>query len=495
MTYDGSSRAAGITLYVNGKPVEVETERDHLTESSLPRVVYPGPNNQFSGIEFGRRFREVTLKDGALDEIRIFNRALTPMEIAFLHEKSEALAGAQDAISAKAADLLAANDARVVEAAKALHDAREEENQIVSWQPEVLVMADAPKPRQTYVLSRGLYNVRLDPVDPAPLTQIFPFDPKLPRNRICLAQWLFDSKNPLVARVFVNRMWQMQFGTGIVETADDFGMQGAAPSHPELLDWLAVDFMESGWDVKRLNKMLVMSSTYRQASEANPTLLKKDQHNRLLARGPRFRMSAEQIRDNALAVSGLLVKKIGGPSAYPYQAEGVWVPGVTLYDYPKPEQVPADDQHRRSLYTFIKRNSPPPSMAVFDFSERHETIARRLTSNTPLQALVLMDDPQYVEAFRVLATNVLKEKTETDDQIKLVFRLATRRMPKTAELAALKTYYDNQLAHFATDRKKAEDLVHHGVAPVDATVDTVKMAALTNVTAAVMNTPDAYSIR
>jgi hypothetical protein len=495
MTYDGSSRAAGITLYANGKPVEVETERDHLTESSLPRVVYPGPNNQFSGIEFGRRFREVTLKDGALDEIRIFNRALTPMEIAFLHEKSEALAGAQEAISAKAAELLAVNDTRVVEAAKALHDAREEENQIVSWQPEVLVMADAPKPRQTYVLSRGLYNVRLDPVDPAPLTQIFAFDPKLPRNRIGLTQWLFDPKNPLVARVFVNRMWQMQFGTGIVETADDFGMQGSAPSHPELLDWLAVDFMESGWDVKRLNKMLVMSSTYRQASEANPVLLKKDQRNRLLARGPRLRMSAEQIRDNALAVSGLLVKKIGGPSAYPYQAEGVWVPGVTLYDYPKPEQVPADDQHRRSLYSFVKRNSPPPSMAVFDFSERHETIARRLTSNTPLQALVLMDDPQYVEAFRVLATNVLKEKTEKDDQIKLVFRLATRRMPKTAELAALRTYYDTQLAHFATNRKKAEDLVHIGVAQVDVTVDPVKMAALTNVTAAVMNTPDAYSIR
>jgi hypothetical protein len=206
-------------------------------------------------------------------------------------------------------------------------------------------------------------------------------------------------------------------------------------------------------------------------------------------------MSAEQIRDNALAVSGLLVKKIGGPSAYPYQTEGVWVPGVTLYDYPKPEQVSPDDQHRRSLYSFIKRNTPPPSMAVFDFSERHETLARRLTSNTPLQALVLMDDPQYLEAFRVLATNVLKEKTEKDDQVKLVFRLATRRMPKTAEMAALRTYYDNQLAHFGTDRKKAEELVHIGVAQVDASVDPVKMAALTNVTAAVMNTPDAYSIR
>jgi hypothetical protein len=487
MTYDGSSKAAGITLYVNGKPVDVEIEHDHLTESSLPRVVSP-VFNEFSGIEFGRRFREVTLKDGAIDEIRIFNRALTPVEIAFLHDN------ATGAATDKAADLLVENDSRVVAAAKALQEAREAENQIVSWQPEVLVMAEAPKPRQTYVLSRGLYNVRLDPVDPAPLTQVFPFDPKLPRNRIGLTQWLFDPKNPLVSRVFVNRMWQMQFGAGIVETADDFGIQGSRPSHPELLDWLAVDFIESGWDIKRLNKMIVMSSTFRQASEATPELLKKDQHNLLLARGPRLRMSAEQIRDNALAVSGLLVKKIGGPSAYPYQPEGVWVPGVTLYDYPKPEQLSPEDQHRRSLYTFVKRNTPPPSMAVFDFTERHSTIARRLTSNTPLQGLVLMDDPQYVEAYRVLATNVLKEKTEKDDQIKLVFRLATRRMPKPAEFTALRSYYDNELARFATERKKAEDLVHIGVTPVDPDIDLVKMAALTNVTAAAMNTPDAYSI-
>jgi hypothetical protein len=267
------------------------------------------------------------------------------------------------------------------------------------------------------------------------------------------------------------------------------------PPNQELLDWLAIEFMDKGWDMKHMIRMMVTTSAYRQSSLPRPEVDEIDPDNRLAARQSRFRMEAEQIRDNALAVSGLLVNKIGGPSAYPYQAEGVWVPGVTLYNYPKPEQISPDDQHRRSLYTFVKRNSPPPSMAVFDFSERHGTIAHRLTSNTPLQALVLMDDPQYLEAFRVLATNVLKEKTDKDDQIRLVFRLATRRMPKTAEMAALRTYYDNQLAHFAADRKKAEDLVHMGVAPLDAGVDPVKMAALTNVTAAVMNTPDAYSIR
>jgi len=437
-------------------------------------------------VEFGRRFREVTLKDGAIDELRFFNRALAAEEVSFLHT-GQAAAGDLTEVAIE-------EDARVLSASKALHEAREAENQIVSWLPEVLVMADAPKPRQAYVLSRGLYNVRLDPVQPAPLTQVFGFDAALPRNRIGLSKWLFDPKNPLVARVFVNRLWQMQFGTGIVETSDDFGLQGSRPSHPELLDWLAVDFAESGWDVKRTVKQIAMSATFRQASEASPDLLRLDPHNVLLARGPRLRMSAEQVRDHALAVSGLLVKTIGGPSAYPYQPEGVWVAGVTQYDYPKPDQVTPDNHHRRSLYTFVKRNSPPPSMSVFDFSERHTTIARRLTSNTPLQALVLLDDPQYVEAYRVLATNVLKEMAEPGAQVRQLFRLATRRWPRESELARLTSYYDAELKRFSADTSKVQAVIHIGVTPVDTTVDPVRLAALTNVASAVMNTPDAYSI-
>ena len=252
--------------------------------------------------------------------------------------------------------------------------------------------------------------------------------------------------------------------------------------------------MESGWDIKRLNKMIVMSAGFRQASEATDEMEKRDPQNFLIARGPRRRMSAEQVRDNALAVSGLLVKTIGGPSVYPYQPDGIWAAGTTLYRYPKPEDIPADEQHRRSLYTFLKRNTPPPSMSVFDFSERHASISRRLTSNTPLQALVLMDDPQYLEAYRVLATRVLKDQSDQDAQIRLVFRMATRRRPTDAEMAALRPYYELQLAIFAADKKKAEDLVHAGVQPVDPSVDVGRMAALTNVTAAVMNSPDAYSI-
>jgi hypothetical protein len=493
MAYDGSSRAAGIRLYVNGQAAEADVEHDQLTESSLPRSFSPA-FNQFMGVEFGRRFREVTPRGSGIDEIRFFNRTLTPLEVSYLHKGPAALEAAPATLAPELTELALTNDARVMESAKALYTAREAENQAVSWVPEVLVMADAPQPRQTYVLSRGLYNVRLDPVDPRPLTQIFPFDDKTPRNRIGLAKWLFDPKNPLTSRVFVNRVWQMQFGTAIVETSEDFGMQGSRPTNPGLLDWLAVDFAESGWDVKRLNRMIVMSSTFRQSSDATEEELQKDPKNQLLARGPRMRMSAEQVRDNALAISGLLIKTVGGPSAYPYQPEGIWVPGVTQYTYPKPEEISSDNQHRRSLYTFVKRNTPPPSMSVFDFSERHTTIVRRLTSNTPLQALVLLGDPQYLEAYRVLATNVLKQKTDKDEQIRLVFRLATRRMPSADEMSALRPYYDSEIEKFSVDKQKAAELVKVGVTPVDGSVDVSKLAALTDVTAAVMNTPDAYSV-
>jgi len=493
MTYDGSSRGAGVTLYVNGKAMEVEYEHNQLTQSCLPRSFSPA-FNEFVGVEFGRRFREVTPKDSALDEIRFFNRQLTPIEVAYLHDGDAVTRTDTTSLSRELTELAVALDPRVIESGKALHQYREAENQAVSWVPEVMVTADAPHPRQTYVLSRGLYNQHLDPVEPSALTQIFPFDPKLPRNRLGLAKWLFDPKNPLTARVFVNRLWQMQFGTGLVDTSEDFGMQGSLPANPALLDWLAVDFIESGWDIKRLNKMIVMSATFRQSSGETPELLEKDPQNRLLARGPRYRMSAEQVRDNALAISGLLVKTVGGPSAYPYQPDGIWVAGVTQYRYPKPKEISTNDQHRRSLYTFVKRNTPPPSMSVFDFSERHTTIARRLTSNTPLQALVLLSDPQYLEAYRVLATDVLKQRADKNDQIRLVFRLATRRLPTDAELAALRQYYDSESAKFAGDAKKAEELINVGVAPVDQSVDVAKLAALANVTAAVMNTPDAYSV-
>jgi hypothetical protein len=261
-----------------------------------------------------------------------------------------------------------------------------------------------------------------------------------------------------------------------------------------LLDWLAVTFRESGWDVKRIQKLIVMSATYRQSSDVSDELLKKDPRNTLLARATRVRMPAEMVRDNALAASGLLVKKIGGPSTYPYQPETIW-DGLAQYTYPAPDKIPADDQHRRSLYSFIKRNAPHPAMATFDLPDRGTTTVRRQTSNTPLQALVLLDDPQYLEAYRALAAHVLKTTTGKTARITTVFRLATRRRPRLDELVPMRAYYDAQLQRYSKDRAAAAALLKVGVRDVDEHLDQVHLAALMNLTAAVMNTPDAYSLR
>jgi hypothetical protein len=355
-------------------------------------------------------------------------------------------------------------------------------------------MGDTSTPRPTYVLLRGQYTDRGERVQPRGLSQIYPWNPALPENRIGLAQWLFDPENPLTARVFVNRLWQQDLGRGLVETAEDFGSQGSVPSHPELLDWLAVTFRDSGWDVKRTQKLIVMSATYRQSSVAPDELVRRDPRNVLLARANRLRMPAEMVRDNALAASGLLVKTVGGPSTYPYQPDTIW-DGLAGYAYPAADKIPADDHHRRSLYSFIKRNAPHPAMATFDLPDRGTTTVRRQTSNTPLQALVLLDDPQYLEAYRVLATHVLKTVAGPDARITTIFRLATRRKPTPQERSPMRAYLDAQVERYSADKDAAVKLVKAGVTPVDPRVDVVQLAALMNVTAVVMNTPDAYSLR
>jgi hypothetical protein len=331
-------------------------------------------------------------------------------------------------------------------------------------------------------------------VQPQGLTRIFPWDESLPKNRIGLARWLFDARHPLTGRVFVNRMWQRAFGRGLVETSEDFGAQGSVPSHADLLDWLTVTFVASGWDVKALQKQLVMSATFRQSSNVDDGLLKKDPRNVLLARFTRVRMPAEMVRDQALAASGLLVRTVGGKSVYPYQPDGIW-DGLVSYAYPAADTVPADSHHRRTLYSFIKRNAPHPAMATFDLPDRGTSVVRRQTSNTPLQALVLLDDPQYAEAYRALAARVLSMSTDQDAQVATVFRLATRRRPSAEELARLRLYYDLQMRRYSEDQRAASDLVRNGVTPAPAAVDQARLAALTNVTAVVMNTPDAYTLR
>ncbi len=492
MTYDGSSRAAGVALYVDGLRADADIISDNLTRTIQPNGggLFGG---EYLGIMFGRRFRFTPMKDGAIDEFRVFNRALTPLEVRYAGEAAGRPAPAAAAV-ADVADVLVANDPRVAAAAAALTEARNAENQIVSVLPQVPVMGDTLKPRPTYLLLRGVYSDHGDEVQPRGLSRIFAWDEALPKNRIGLARWLFDAKHPLTSRVFVNRLWQRAFGRGLVETSEDFGAQGAIPSHPELLDWLAVTFVESGWDVKALQKRLVMSATFRQGSNIDDALLKRDPRNVLLARFSRVRMPAEMVRDQALAASGLLVRDVGGKSVYPYQADSIW-DGLAAYSYPTADEVPADGHHRRTLYTFIKRNAPHPALATFDVPDRGTSVVRRQTSNTPLQALVLLDDPQYVEAYRVLAANVMGAPGDADVQVTTIFRLATRRHPTANERTRLRAYYDAQLQRYASDQAAAATLLRIGVSPVPVGIDQGRLAALTNLTAVIMNTPDAYTLR
>ncbi len=377
VTYDGSAKASGVALYVDGMPVALETRRDGLTQSMLPLGLAFAGLDGFNGLSFGKRWQQSPLAGGAIDELRVFASQLSPFEAAVLHSGSGAMM--RDDVGALLIDHLRVNDADVVAAKAALTAARAELNTFLTALPEVMTMGDTEHPRQAYVLARGVYANHGEPVTPRGLQQIFPYSADLPQDRLGLAQWLFDPRHPLTARVYVNRLWQLHFGRGLVATAEEFGTQGEAPSHPELLDWLARRFIDSGWDVKALNKLIVMSATYRQDSTERPRDAEQDPTNRWLARGVARRLSAEMIRDNALAVSGLLDRTLGGPSVYPYQPGGIWE-AINSYErsgaYPKPEDRPRD-QHRRSLYSLVRRGAPVPSMTIFDFPRRHTSQVRR----------------------------------------------------------------------------------------------------------------------
>lgn len=329
---------------------------------------------------------------------------------------------------------------------------------------KVMVMNDSA-PRTTRILNRGEYDQPTDSVDPGTPPAIFAFSETLPKNRLGLAQWLTDTENPLTARVYVNRIWAMLFGRGIVETSEDFGVQGSLPSHPELLDWLAVDFMENGWDTKYLLKKIMLSATYQQQSQMRPELEKADPENRLLARAPRFRMSGEMIRDYILTTSGLLNTEIGGPSVKPYQPAGLWEETNAGAERGILTQYVADtgeDLYRRSLYTFWKRTLPPPNMTIFDAPTRDFSEVRRQKTNTPLQALVLQNDVQILEAARVMAQEMLEAAPDSPDLVKDVFQRILIRDPNEKELLTLNTYYHSALELYKKDGSDADKLVAVG---------------------------------
>ncbi|WP_416867708.1 MAG: PSD1 and planctomycete cytochrome C domain-containing protein [Imperialibacter sp.] len=311
----------------------------------------------------------------------------------------------------------------------------------------VSVMDELDTVRKTYVLNRGQYDAPTDEVRPEPLSEVMGFDTTAyPRNRLGLAKWTVDKNNPLTARVFVNQVWQMIFGQGIVKTAGDFGMQGDLPSHPELLDWLAVDFMENDWDIKYLVKQIVTSATYMQSSSVSKEKLAIDPDNIYLSHGPRFRLPAEFVKDLILASSGLLVNKIGGPSVKAYQPDGLWEAATSgrgvLATY---QQDHGEDLYRRGMYTFIKLTLPPPSLMIFDGSNRDQCEVKRPQTNTPLQALVMMNDPTMLEASRVLAEKLVEEQSGSEDKITKAFRLIVCRVPKESEKDLLISYFSEQL--------------------------------------------------
>ncbi|MCC7042653.1 MAG: DUF1553 domain-containing protein, partial [Acidobacteria bacterium] len=351
------------------------------------------------------------------------------------------------------------------------------------------------EPRPTFVLARGAYDAPTDRVEPGTPAALPPFPDELPRNRLGLARWLLDPKHPLTSRVVVNRYWAQMFGRGLVPTVDDFGSQGRLPTHPELLDWLAATFVESGWDLKALVRQMVMSATFRQASVADAAAREADPDNAWLARGPSYRMSAEQIRDAALHASGLLVTKIGGPSVYPYQPKGLWeelaIRNATTYT-----QGTGDDLYRRSLYTVWKRSTPPPSSISFDAGERMLCTVSRQRTSTPLQALILLNDPQYVEGARVLAERALRHGgASNDDRVRFVFRRVMSRAPSPTELSRLTALQGDARARFAGDRPAALALRRVGEKAIDTALDPVEVAAWTVVTSTILNLDEAVHTR
>ena len=386
-------------------------------------------------------------------------------------------------------------DPKIAYLNKKLKNNREKYLETYDTVREIMVMEEMKNPRPTYVYNRGSYTEPIYTVEPK-VPDILPqMNSDLPKSRLGLSQWLFDKKNPLTARVAVNRYWQMIFGSGLVSTPNDFGVQGQLPTHPELLDWLAVDFSED-WNVKRLIKKMVMSKTYQQKSLITDELLEKDPNNLLLARSNNYRLPAEIIRDNALKLSGLLNTKFGGPSVKPYQPKGLWKEknnfSVPLLEY---EESKGEDLYRRGIYTFIKRTSPPPSMLTFDATSREVCTVKRNITSTPLQALVLMNDPQFFEASRVFAEKIIKNRVSLEDQIIYGFRLSTGRFPKEEEINVLVNLYEKQYQYFLKNRNKAYQVLNVGEKPRDKNIFSVKAAAMTMIANTLINHNETFTRR
>ena len=483
--YDGSSRARGMELVLDGVPMPSRTVTDHLRQSTRITIdPFSGDSTNWAGagdLRLGFTDNNQRMLEGVtFDEWKVFDRRLTLPEIRTLAGVDAGTGEWRDYVVSTTSDEWQQTDL-------ALRRWQSREDRILTHAPEVMIMRDLPEPRPTHLLHRGQYDDPRDPVEPGTPDAVLPFPDDLPRNRLGLAQWLFLEDNPLTARVQVNRLWQLAFGRGIVATSDNLGSQGAIPTHPALLDYLALEYRDSGWDTKAMLRRLVLSATYRQRSVTDPQLRDLDPDNLLLARGPSRRLTAEMMRDHALAASGLLVEELGGPPVRPYQPAGLWKEQATR-NGTEYVQDSGDDLYRRSLYTIWKRTTPPPSMMIFDTSERNLCVVRRQSTSTPLQALVLMNDPQFIEASRILAERMLREGGTTDDErITYAFRSLTARMPTDTELQALKELLAAQRNAFEGNPAAARELLTVGEKPSDSRLPAEEVASYATVASTILN--------
>ena len=482
ITYDGSRIANGIKIYLDGQLEPQQVNQDFINQTfaaaAQPVRIGGGSHDFF----------------GAIDDVRLYERDLSATEV-------QLVATAQTIVEILATPRPERTEAQIAklrtyfiqyhapqpirEAHAQLRQLQESKEDFLTDIPTLMVMQERTTPRKTHILSRGQYDKPIAPVT-ANVPAAFPGLPAdAPKNRLGFARWLVSGKHPLTARVAVNRFWQIYFGRGLVSTTEDFGAQGELPSHPLLLDWLATEFVENGWNVKALQKLIVMSATYQQSSQSTAEIRARDPDNRLLARGPRFRLPAETVRDQSLAVSGLLKHRLGGPSVRPYQPAGLWKEIATDTNY---DQSHGDDLYRRSLYTYWKRTVAPPTMVTFDATAREACTVKRSRTNTPLQALALMNEKGFVEAARVFAESVMAkvDKTPTE-RIRVMFRQATSREPTLTELEVLLQGHQHYYQAFSANQQAAEELCSVGEFPRNENLAAEEVAALTTVASLIMN--------
>lgn len=491
VSYDGNRRAGGVRVVIDGHPAALNVLRDALSSSiSCSEPLRIGRRD--SGLGFY----------GLIDEFRFIPRVVEDEEsknwkdteqLLGIHSRSE-----EELLPVERQllrDYYMTHEApQIVQSTyQKLQLARQAERESRSSIPTALVMKEREKTRDTFLLIRGQYDARGDVVQPATLEALAAAPLRSEPNRLGLARWLVSSDHPLTARVGVNRFWQIFFGEGLVRTPNDFGTQGESPTHPELLDELSLRWMQSGWEVKQLLRWIVTSATYRQASEAVGDSLERDPDNRLLSRGPRFRLSAELVRDQALSASGLLSSKLGGPSVHPYQPEGLWeAVSYNAEDSYQPDQ--GEGLWRRSLYTYWKRQSPPPALQTFDAPTREKCLIRRPRTNTPLQALVLLNDPTYMAAAQTLALQSFQRTTSDEERIRNIFRRVLSRWPEREEVQSLARFRLRQQEQLANEPHLASLLVREADA-MEKSCTELELAAWTLVAHTILNLDEAITRR